>query len=124
MTSQQAAREALAVREIISSLAAIAGIFLGMAFAIALSWLRLRGDWALAGLPLTAALWLAGSPFVLASVSATVTALAFALISWLVDRSDQRGAERRGREEIGPLQLALAFLHWRRPADPFRPTRD
>ena len=114
------AREALEVREVISSLAEIVGIFLGLAIALALSRLRLRWDWALAGLPLTAALWLAESPFVLASLSATATALAFALTFRLAGRLEGGEAERRAREAIGPLQLALVLLRWRHPPDPFR----
>jgi hypothetical protein len=53
--SQELAREALEVRKVISSLAEIAGVFLGVAIALALSRLHLSWTWALTGLPATGA---------------------------------------------------------------------
>lgn len=117
MSIHLTAREALAAREIISSLGTIVGIFLGVAIALALSRLRLRWDWALTGLPLSAVLWLAGSPLTPAALAATVTTLALALLSRLLVHLE--GREDEDIEEIGPLQLALALLPWPRSTDPF-----
>jgi uncharacterized membrane protein YccC len=115
MKMQLTAREALAVREIISSLATIVGILIGVVIAQTLYRLHLRWTWALVGFPLIAALWLAGSPYALASLAATATTLCIALLFRLATRLEERKAECPLREELGPLQLALALL---RPADP------
>jgi hypothetical protein len=119
MTSHEIAREALEVREVISSLAEIAGILLGVAIALALSGLRLRWTWALGGLPATGALALVDPQLAIGCGAATGAALVFAIAFRIAAHLEGGAAARRAREAIGPLQLLWAVAPWRRAPDPF-----